>query len=116
LKNYRYSSNSEFMKLANSAFKFKNSDELLILIPLILSNMKLPWFKRFGIVYIPINLIGWIILAMGVVYAINLFIEIDSQSHSVSDTLMNFVFNLLIIGAAYTFIAFLTSKSLSRKQ
>jgi membrane protein DedA with SNARE-associated domain len=71
--------------------------------------MKFPWFKRIGIVFIPANLIGWIILIIGIAYAGHVFIEIDNRSHSVSDTLMNFVFNLLIIGIVYSLIAFLTS-------
>ena len=47
----------------------------------------------------------------GIGYAVYVFIDIDSRSHSVSDTLINFVFNLLIIGAVYTLIAFLASRS-----
>ena len=47
---------------------------------------------------------GWLLLLAGVAYAIYLFIDIDSRSHSVSDTLINFVFNLLIIGAVYSLI------------
>ena len=43
-------------------------------------------------------------------YAVYTFIDIDRRSHSVSDTLINFVLNLLIIGAVYSLIAFLTSK------
>jgi hypothetical protein len=72
--------------------------------------MKFPWFNRSGIVFIPRTIIGWIIFLAGAAFAIFKFIEIDKKSHSVSDTLMNFVFNLLIIGAVYTLIAFLTSR------
>jgi hypothetical protein len=74
-------------------------------------KMNLPWFRRTGIFFIPVNLIGWIILLAGIAYAVYVFLDIDSRSHSVSDTLMNFVFNLLIIGAVYSLIAFLTSRS-----
>jgi hypothetical protein len=72
--------------------------------------MKLPWFKRFGMFYVPRNLSGWIIFIAGICFAVYKFIDIDSRSHSVSDTLINFVFYLLIIGAVYSLIAFLTSK------
>ena len=72
--------------------------------------MHFPWFKRFGIFFIPKSLMGWIIFMAGLVYAVYVFIDIDSRSHSVSDTLMNFVFNLLIIAAVYSLIAFLTSR------
>jgi uncharacterized membrane protein len=72
--------------------------------------MKLQWFKRTGIFFIPSSVVGWIVLLAGVVYAVYTFIDIDSRSHSVSDTLINFVFHLLIIGAIYSLIAFLTSR------
>jgi hypothetical protein len=73
--------------------------------------MKFLWFKRIGLFFIPTSGIGWIILAGSLVFAVYVFIDIDSRSHSVSDTLMNFVFNLLIIGAVYSLIAFLTSRT-----
>jgi hypothetical protein len=73
--------------------------------------MKFPWFKRIGMFYIPKTLIGWLILITGLVYAVYKFLEIDKKSHSASDTLMNFFFYLLIIGAVYTLIAYLTSRN-----
>ena len=73
--------------------------------------MNLPWFKRIGIFFLPVTFIGWTILIAGLAYAIFVFRDIDSKSHSVSDTLINFVFNLLIISAVYSLIAFLTSRN-----
>lgn len=70
--------------------------------------MNLPWFKRIGIFFVPVSLMGWIVLLGGIAYAVFSFIDIDSRSHSVSDTLMNFVFKLLIIGVVYSLIGFLT--------
>ena len=75
------------------------------------NKMNLPWFKRIGIFFIPTAIIGWLMLLGGLAYAVYVFIDIDSRSHSVSDTLINFVFNLLIIGAVYSLIAFLTSRT-----
>jgi hypothetical protein len=72
--------------------------------------MKLPWFKRKGILFIPTTLMGWIILLSMIIYAVYKFLDIDSRSHSASDTLMNFAFSLVIIGAVYTIVAFLTSR------
>ncbi len=72
--------------------------------------MKLPWFKRVEIIFVPAGLIGWIITLVAVIYAVYIFITIDSRSHSVSDTLINFVFNLLLIGLVYNLIAFFTSR------
>ena len=74
--------------------------------------MNFPWFKRIGILFIPITIMGWLLLVAGIAYAVYLFIDIDSRSHSVSDTLINFVFNLFIIGVIYSLLAFLTSKTL----
>ncbi|NVO04291.1 MAG: hypothetical protein HXX09_16480 [Bacteroidetes bacterium] len=73
--------------------------------------MKLPWFRRIGIFFIPTTAVGWLIASCSVVFAIKTFINIDSKSHSVSDTLMNFVFNLLIICAVYSLIGFLASQT-----
>jgi uncharacterized membrane protein len=72
--------------------------------------MKFPWFKRIGIFFLPSAFAGWIILLFGVAFAIYSFIDIDSRSHSNSDTLMNFFFMLLIIGAVYSLIAYVTSR------
>lgn len=72
--------------------------------------MKFPWFKRIGIFFIPASVAGWIILLSGIVFAVYSFLDIDGRSHSVSDTLMNFVFMLLIIGAVNSLIAYLTSR------
>ncbi len=73
--------------------------------------MKIHWFSRKGLFFVPQHVIGWGIFAIALVYAIYLFIDIDSRSHSVSDTLINFAFNLLIIGAVYSLIAYFTSAS-----
>ena len=72
--------------------------------------MHLPWFKRIGIFFIPVSIIGWIICLAGFAYAVYIFIDIDSKSHSVSDTLINFVFNALIIAAVYSLIAYFASR------
>ncbi|HEY9194754.1 MAG TPA: hypothetical protein VIM77_00755 [Mucilaginibacter sp.] len=72
--------------------------------------MKLNWFIRKGIIYYPAAIAGWLILAIALAYAIYTFIDIDRSSHSVSDTLISFVFNLLIIGLVYTLIAYFTEK------
>ena len=76
--------------------------------------MKLPWFKRNGIFFIPTAIPGWIILLAGFVFAIYSFIDIDSRSHSASDTLINFVFMLLIIGAVYSLVAYVTSRVIKK--
>ncbi|MDB5005375.1 MAG: hypothetical protein JWQ34_3600 [Mucilaginibacter sp.] len=70
--------------------------------------MKLNWFTRKGFIYWPASIVGWVILVLAAAYAVYTFIDIDSRSHSNSDTLINFVFNLLLIGLVYTIIAYFT--------
>jgi hypothetical protein len=72
--------------------------------------MTLNWFKRKGIIFIPASLIGWIIFLSVLSYAVYSFIDIDKRSHSVSDTLRNFFFNLVILYAFYAVIALFTSR------
>ncbi len=73
--------------------------------------MNLPWFKRIGIFFIPVSIMGWFVMIGGIAYSVYVFIDIDKGSHSVSDTLIKFVFNFLIICAVYSLIAYLTSKA-----
>ncbi|MEO8884805.1 MAG: hypothetical protein ABI367_02010 [Mucilaginibacter sp.] len=71
-------------------------------------QINLNWFTRRGVFYWPVSIMGWFIMILAIAFAIYRFMAIDSQSHSVSDTLINFVFNLLLIGAAYAVIAYFT--------
>jgi hypothetical protein len=72
--------------------------------------MNIKWFVRKGILFFPVSIVGWLIAIIAIGYYVYLFIDIDSRSHSVSDTLINFVFNALLVAVAYSIIAFLTSK------
>ena len=76
--------------------------------------MNFPWFKRTGIFFVPASIAGWLILAAGLAIAVYSFMDIDSRSHSASDTLMNFAFMLLIIGAVYSLIAYATSRVIKK--
>jgi hypothetical protein len=70
--------------------------------------MKLNWFTRKGIIYWPASIVGWVILLLAVAYAVYTFIDINGRSHSVSDVMINFVFNLLLIGLVYSIIGYFT--------
>ena len=70
--------------------------------------MKLNWFTRRGIIFWPASIIGWIILVLAAAYAVYTFIDINGRSHSVSDVMINFVFNLLLIGLVYSIIGYFT--------
>jgi hypothetical protein len=72
------------------------------------------WFKahKSGYGWYPSNWKGWsmiIIYVFGVVYS---FWQIDSRSHSVSDTLINFVPRLLIMTALLIIITYLKGESI----
>jgi hypothetical protein len=70
--------------------------------------MKLNWFTRKGIIFWPASIIGWIIFTLAAAYAVYTFIDINGRSHSVSDVMINFVFNLLLIGLVYSIIGYFT--------
>jgi membrane protein DedA with SNARE-associated domain len=72
--------------------------------------MKFNWFARKGLIYWPVSIIGWIIFSIAVIYAVYTFVDIDSRSHSVSDTMINFVFSALIIGLIYTIVGYFTER------
>lgn len=49
--------------------------------------MKNKWFKEFGFLYYPVSWQGVLITLILLAFCINIFIFVDSQSHSASDTL-----------------------------
>jgi hypothetical protein len=49
--------------------------------------MKTIWFKKTGWFYIPVSVIGVIISLLAISFCISVFLAIDRNSHSVSDTL-----------------------------
>jgi uncharacterized membrane protein len=69
------------------------------------------WFSHRGIFFIPKSIIGWLIAIFCIVYLIYAFIQIDSTSHSVGDTMINWVFRSLIVGAIYSVVGFICSKN-----
>ena len=73
--------------------------------------MELQWFRRRGLIYVPTSFPGWLVCLAGIAGAVYAFRKIDSHSHSASDTLIDFVFYLLTIGAVYNLIAWLTTRA-----
>ncbi len=71
--------------------------------------MKMKWFVRKGIFFLPVSLVGWLVLFAAIVFCVYSFIDIDSRSHSASDTLINFFFIALIVAVVYSIIAYFTS-------
>jgi hypothetical protein len=48
--------------------------------------MKVTWFKKFGWIYIPTSIVGAIITLFVIAFCATVFIAVDRNSHSVSDT------------------------------
>lgn len=72
--------------------------------------MKLNWFTRKGIIYLPVSIFGWLIFAAALAYAVYSFFAISYHSPSLSNTLINFVLNLLLIGMVYAIVAYFTER------
>ena len=45
------------------------------------------WFKPFSLIYYPISWQGFLVTILVAVFCIHIFLDVDRQSHSVSDTL-----------------------------
>jgi hypothetical protein len=67
------------------------------------------WFVRKGLFFKPSSIVGWGLLTVTLAYCVLAFIEVDKHSHSVSDTLINWIFRVILIGLAYSIIAYFTS-------
>ena len=73
--------------------------------------MKRQWFTRKEGLPVPSSFVGWLVLVAAVAYLVWKFLDIDSRSHSASDTLMNFAIQVLIVAVLYALIALFTSSS-----
>ncbi len=72
--------------------------------------MYLNWFNRKGYLLYPATLWAWLMVVGVAGYLVYTFIEIDSHSHSVSDTFINWFFNVLVISVALYFFALMTTE------
>ena len=45
------------------------------------------WFKRFGFVFLPVSIPGWMMSLLAAAFCLHIFLFVDGRSHSVSDTL-----------------------------
>lgn len=68
------------------------------------------WFVRKGVFYRPVSLAGWVFLMAAILYLLWAFADIDGRSHSASDTLVNWLVQVLIVGLIYTFLGYFTEK------
>jgi hypothetical protein len=76
--------------------------------------MTATWFKKIGWIYIPTTIIGAIITLCVIAFCVTVFIAVDRNSHSVSDTLYG-VFPYFVSAFTILFwIAGNTSKQINK--
>jgi len=73
------------------------------------------WFKanKSGYGWHPANWKGWVILLFYIAFLAQSFIQVDTYSHSVSDTLINFLPRFLLFTAILTIITYLKGESIT---
>ena len=49
--------------------------------------MKPIWFKSWGWIYYPVSVVGVLIVLLTLAFCVQVFLAVDRQTHSVSDTL-----------------------------
>lgn len=70
--------------------------------------MKSAWFKSWGWVYYPISWQGFLIFLATAVFCVQVFMAVDRQSHSVSDTLYG-IFPYIV--SAFLLLSWVASKT-----
>ncbi len=73
------------------------------------------WFTRKGLFFVPSSPVGWAFIVIAIGYSVYAFIEIDSRSHSVSDTFVSWIFNVVLIFAALYGVAWMSTKKISEE-
>jgi hypothetical protein len=76
-------------------------------------TMKQSWFKKFGIIYLPVSIIGYLFYFLTVLFCVTVFTAIGRNSHSNSDTLYG-VFPYVI--SAFTVLFWIASNTCAEKQ
>lgn len=73
------------------------------------------WFKahKSGYGWHPATWEGWVVLVLYIAALVYSFIQIDSQSHSVSDTLIGFFPQFFLFTAILTVITYLKGESIT---
>lgn len=70
--------------------------------------MTTTWFKKIGWIYIPTTIIGGVISLLVIAFCITVFIAVDRNSHSVSDTLYG-IFPFFV--SAFTILFWIASNT-----
>ncbi len=68
-------------------------------------------FKKTGWFYLPCSVLGWLVLVVYAAVVVQFFLAIDRNSHSASDTLINFFPYFISLSAFYWWIASNSARS-----
>lgn len=74
------------------------------------TKLKLYFFRRKGILFIPIHFVGWLFLLAVLATAVYVFIDMYSRVLHVTDILGDYSLFFLILLLGYMFFAFNTCK------
>ena len=71
------------------------------------------WFKRklYGWGWTPVRWQGWLTLLIYIIFIVLIFSRIDENSHSASDTLINFALPFIILSTILIYICYKTGES-----
>ena len=72
------------------------------------------WFKRNRISFIPVSWEGWVLSVAYIIALVFRFFQIDSKSHSGSDTLISFGFYFVIISVPLLLICYLKGEKINK--
>jgi drug/metabolite transporter (DMT)-like permease len=75
--------------------------------------MKTPWFRKTGIIFIPISIVGVVLYLFTLAFCVNVFMAIDRNSHSNSDTLYG-IFPFFV--GAFTILFWIASNTCEEKK
>src|SRR5437870_1160768 len=80
-------------------------------------SMRAPWFKlnKWKTGWVPISWHGWVLTGGYIFFVIYNFIRIDQGSHSISDTLINFILQTIISTGLFSVVCYFTSDNSSGK-
>jgi hypothetical protein len=73
-----------------------------------LGEVKHTWFKAWGWIYLPVSWQGLLVALAAIAFSVQVFLAVDSSSHSVSDTLYG-IFPYIVPG--WTLVYWVASKT-----
>jgi hypothetical protein len=73
------------------------------------------WFKPFGLLFLPVSVVGAAVTALAAAGCVEAFVQVDGRSHSASDTIDGVTPYWVSVVALWWTIAMATSRSPERE-